>query len=626
MNSFKKIHLIIISVFLLVSYNSCDQYLEPELEKQLTLEETFSKRASTERYLAHVYSFMPQDYYMVATWGYDNVNVTSLVSCSDESYFSWITSLPYLIHNNGSWNPTTGDFHTWKRYYQGINQASVFINNVGKCQDIESGQREIMKAEARFLRAYYYTLLIQQYGPVYCWRDQDPDLSLKSEEVDRHSLDYCTEFIVKELNEAAAILPERIVETIWYGRATKGAAYAVKSRYLLYMARPLFNGGNKDYMDNMVNFYGERLFPAEDKTKWDAAAAAAKQVIDLNVYFLYEDQTQSDPFQKAIKSYQGIYFEKWNNELILARWWTDYLGWQVRAAPPAVTTGFGGYSPSLKLVDTYPMAATGRFPVTGYKDNGEPVIDAASGYLEEGFVSNWVHPVDGKAMRVRTHNSCVGRDARFYASILFNGMNWINDFVAKPEVTFHTNGTSSYGNSSGDFVKNGYLFRRMNDPSVNSDAVQGGVWGNFSWPSHRLAEIYLNYAEACNEKPARDVTEGLKYWNLVRARSGLNKIEDAYPEVLTSVQTYRTLLQKERMVELAFENHRYYDIRTWMIAPQESNGKRYGRNLLATDYEASWERTDQICTPIVFEPKHYLFPIHQDQLNEMVNITQNYGW
>ncbi|MDR1864413.1 MAG: RagB/SusD family nutrient uptake outer membrane protein [Bacteroidales bacterium] len=614
-----------VSVFASSLFVSCNNYLEPELEKQLTIEETFTKRNTTERYLAHVYSFQPQDFHMVGTWGYDEANVTSLVSCSDESYFSWITSLPYLIHNNGSWNPTTSAFHTWTRYYQGINQATVFINHVDECLDIDASAREVMKAEAKFLRAYYYALLIQQYGPVYCWRDQEPDLAMKGEDVDRHPLDYCTEFIVQQLNEAAAVLPETIVESAWYGRATRGLAYAVKSRYLLYMARPLFNGGNEQYV-SMQNKSGEQLFPKEDRTKWDAAAAAAKQVIDLNVYQLYEDNTESDPFKKAIKSYQGIYFTKWNSELIFAKWQVDYLGWQVRAAPPIITTGFGGYCPSLKLVDTYPMAATGRFPITGYTDRGQPVIDQASQYRDDGFENNWVHPVDGRAMRVPTHRSCIGRDARFYASILFNGMNWINEFVPKEPITFHKNGTSAYGNNTGDFVKNGFMFRRMNDPSINSDAVTGGVWGNFSWPSHRLAEIYLNYAEACNEKPTRDVAEGLRYWNLVRARAGLDRIEAAYPDVLTNGILYRTLLQKERMVELAFENHRYYDIRTWMTAPQESNGKRYGLNLLAETYEESWERTDQICSPIVFEPKHYLFPIHQNQLNEMVNITQNYGW
>ncbi len=144
---------------------------------------------------------------------------------------------------------------------------------------------------------------------------------------------------------------------------------------------------------------------------------------------------------------------------------------------------------------------------------------------------------------------------------------------------------------------------------------------------YRLAEIYLNYAEACNEKPQRNEDEALKYFNKVRNRSGLNNIEEAYPEVIGNKILLRDLLRKERMVELAFENHRYYDIRTWMIAGEESNGIVYARNLLATNYEDSWVRTDKIFKEkMVFEPKHYLFPIHQDQLAEMVNLTQNYGW
>jgi hypothetical protein len=124
----------------------------------------------------------------------------------------------------------------------------------------------------------------------------------------------------------------------------------------------------------------------------------------------------------------------------------------------------------------------------------------------------------------------------------------------------------------------------------------------------------------------RNEAEALLYFNKVRNRSGLNNIEVAYPEIIGNQALFRELLRKERMVELAFENHRYYDIRTWMIAPQESNGPRFGRELRAKNFEDSWKRTSEICSPIVFEPKHYFFPIHQNQLNEMKNITQNYGW
>ncbi len=164
----------------------------------------------------------------------------------------------------------------------------------------------------------------------------------------------------------------------------------------------------------------------------------------------------------------------------------------------------------------------------------------------------------------------------------------------------------------------------MSDPTND---IEAGNWGQFAWPYYRLAEIYLNYAEACNEKPARDEVEALKYINLVRKRSGLNDLEVAYPEVRGNKELLRVLLRKERMVELAFEGHRYPDLRTWMIAEEEMNEPYYTRNVAATSYESSWERTKDVFPgKRSFQAKHYFFPIQQKQLSEMINITQNYGW
>jgi len=577
----------------------------------MTIEEVFDKRETTERYLAQVYSFLPND---------KNVH-ENMVACSDEAYFSWTAWVNYISQNDGSWNPTTSNYHTWSYYYQGINQATTFMNNVDLCLEVTEENRAKMKAEARFLRAFYYFLLFRQYGPIYVWGDQASDLTIPNDQIDRHSVDACVKFISEELTIAATNLPDKITDPSWYGRATKGAALAAKSRLLLYAARPLFNGC--DLYKGMKNFYGDFLFPqTQDPQKWELAAQAAKDVIDLGTYKLYTSTSGDSPFKQAIDSYSGIFFELWNDELIFARWDADGFAWGVKAAPPMVLKeGYGGYCPSIKLVDTYPMAESGRYPITGYKTNGEPVIDTKSGYVENGFVDNYVHPIDGS--QIKANKSVIGRDARFYASILWNGMNWINTFNGKKLVTFFDGGTSSFNNSTGDFVKVGYMFRRMSDPRNDTET---GKWGKFSWPFFRLAEIYLNYAEACNEKPNRNEAEALLYINKVRNRSGLNNIEVAYPEVKGNQALLRELLRKERMVELAFENHRYYDIRTWMIAPQESNGPRFGRELRATNFEDSWARTSDICSPIVFEPKHYLFPIHQNQLNEMKNITQNYGW
>jgi len=594
---------------------ACERYLDVELQNQLTMDETFSKRQTTESFLANVYSYLPQENLIFDIDG-------DLPGRSDEGLYSWLSGVPWLNMNSGSQTPATSVYQTWTFYYKAIKQATIFIDNVDKCVELTAAQRDVMKAESRFLRAYYYFLMIRKYGPVYIWGDKESDITIKGKDVDRHPLDENVAFLVSEYDKAAAVLPEVIAEQAWYGRVTKGVALTAKAELLLYMARPLFNGNNL-YV-GMKNKDGKFLFPqTPDPDKWELAAQAAKAVIDLNRYELYKDNLETDPFRKAIKSYMGIYFNFWNKEIIWGRWDPAPFQFVSRCAPPQIVKqGYGGYAPSLKLVDTYPMAASGRYPVTGYQANGNPVIDPQSGYSEDGFVSNFIHPLDNFAP-IKAHKSTVGRDARFYASVLANGFWWINTYHGQKLVTFHAGGTSPY-TQSGDCVKAGYLWRRMSDPSNDIDQ---GQWGQFSWPFYRLAEVYLDYAEACNEKPSRNEAEALLYVNRVRERSGLNKLEEAYPEVVGNQTLLRELLRKERMVELAFEGHRYYDIRTWMIAEKEFNGPYYTRNLQATNYEDSWTRTTEIFPGrMVFRPQHYLFPIYQDQLSEMPNITQNYGW
>ncbi|WP_312334971.1 RagB/SusD family nutrient uptake outer membrane protein [Sphingobacterium sp.] len=611
----KKYIYLLICLLMPILFGACSKYLDVDLANQKTIDETFQKRTTTERYLAQVYGYLPIEHDLFNSEGGN-------VPLSDEALFSWVAWVPWLNFTNGGWGVTTDDYATWVHNYQGINQATIFINNVDKNVELNESTKSIMKAEARFLRAYFYYLLLKRYGPVFVWGDRTADDKIDAKTVDRMPLEANINFILSEFDKAAAVLPKEITDQAWYGRLTKGAVMAAKSELLLYMARPLFNGA-KLYV-GLKNRNGEFLFPqTADPNKWELAAQAAKDLIDLNLYTLYQDNKETNSFRRAIKSYMGIYFEKWNSEIIWGRWSDDGFNYNVRTAPPRVVTmGWGGYAPSLKLVDAYPMASSGRYPVTGYSSNGQPIIDEKSGYQETGFTDNYVHPLDNFAA-FKAHNSCVGRDARFYASILANGMYWINRLHGDKKVTFIDGGTSSY-TKTGDCVKSGYLWRRMSDPTND---IESGNWGQFAWPFYRLAEIYLNYAEACNEKPSRNEAEALKYVNLVRGRSGLNKLEEAYPEVLGNKELLRVLLRKERMVEMAFEGHRYPDLRTWMIAEQEMNEPYYTRNVAATTYEASWERTKDVFPgKRVFQAKHYFFPIHQQQLSEMVNMTQNYGW
>lgn len=627
-----------------VSLTSCSDYLEVKLDDQLNLDEVFSKRATTLSYLRHIYSYLPEEAeYQGANNHPVGGDAAVGTAMSDEALFSWYQWVTYLNFRTGDWGTTTESYNIWASKYVGIEQAGIFLENVDRCPELTQSEKTQMKAEARLIRAYDYFQLFRRFGPVYIWGDNRSNPTAKPESIDRHTVDENLDFMISEIDKAIADLPLDLPdETTYAGRITKGGAMALKSRILLYAASPLFNGCEL-YKGQMMNKDGKYLFPqTPDPEKWEKAAKAAKDVIDMNKYSLYVDNTETDPMLKAIKSYQGVQFQSWNSEIIWGYWprsvaTTYYLSCfnRQRMLPPGLAKNSnGGYCASMKLFDAYPMQESGRYPIDPIQElqNGydalNPQIDPKSGYSIDGWENGWEHPIEGsKFGPIKAHKSCVGRDARFYASIMANGFKFISDFLVggNREVTFFTGGTSSY--NPNDCVKSGFLWRRFLPADLDYD---NGNYGEYFYWYFRLAEIYLNYAEACNEKPNRQADESLKYLNLVRERVGLNKIEEAYPEInfLSDKDALREMIHKERMVELAFESHRYYDVRRWMTATKDLTNKNWTLDLIATNYEASWQRTTRVWAGAdnVFEPKHYLFPIFQSQLSEMKNITQNYGW
>ena len=182
----------------------------------------------------------------------------------------------------------------YAKMYIGIRTASIFIHNVAKCREVSQTEREHMEGEARFLRAYFYYTLLKQYGPVPVVPDEGQDISLDYNElaIPRASMDECVDFIVTDLERAARILPTEYAST-WIGRATRGAALALRAKVLLYAASPLFNG-NTDLF-NLKDNEGRTLIPQEyDASKWARAAAAAKEVIDMNLYTLFTVRKSDD--------------------------------------------------------------------------------------------------------------------------------------------------------------------------------------------------------------------------------------------------------------------------------------------------------------------------------------------
>lgn len=649
MNKIKFLPLALAASFA-VATTSCSDYLDVKLNDQMTLEEVFLKRATTLKYLGAIYSYLPEDSEFQGSntiqYGGDAAVGTAM---SDEALFSWYQWVTYLNYRTGDHSPGMSNpgYNIWQNKYTGIEQAGIFMENVDNCPELTADEKKHMKAEARLIRAFDYFQLFRRFGPVFIWGDRRSDITIRPEEIDRNTVDENIDFMISEIDKAIEDLPLEVDDpTRFAGRATRGAAMALKARILLYAASPLFNGCEL-YKGQMMNREGKYLFPqTPDPEKWEKAAQAAKAVIDMNRYKLVKDTKEDDPMLSAIKSYQNIQFDDWNDEAI----WGYYprmvaVTYDIacfnrqRMLPPGLAKNCnGGYCASMQLFDSYPMQATGRYPINPVEAAKKPNpynnltlnldIDPASGYSIEGFQEGWEHPIEGPAYgAVKAHKSCVGRDARFYASIMANGFKHINNFVVggNREVTFYTGGTSSF--NPNDCVKSGFLWRRYLPTDLDYDNGSYGTW--FYW-YFRLGEMYLNYAEACNEKPQRDAKEAIKYLDLIRERVGLNSITVAYPEYNfeTDQEALRQMIRKERMVELAFESHRYYDVRRWMTATKELSNKNWTLDLLATNYDSSWERTTRVWAgkDNYFEDKHYFFPIFQAQLSEMRNITQNYGW
>lgn len=564
--------------------------------------------------------------------------------------------------------------------YVAIRQCTIFMDNVDLDAEDTPEVKAAMKAEARFLRAYYYFCLFRQYGPVIIWGDRIAPEDAVGADLDRATVDENVDFMVSELDKAYADLPLNLTEIgandSWTGRATKGAALALKSRILTYAASPLYNGQDGGRLSGIfqakVNHDGKQIFAAYDPDKWDKAADAAKAVIDMNKYRLTTSTSGTTDIQKAASAYQNVFFEKWNSETIWGWWhlgighsdggfatWIGATGSFIYCtAPdfPEVTTSYRplqAYTPSLKMVDAYPMAESGRYPVLGYEKSGRlndlsrPIVDPLSGYQTEGWEDNYQQPVDADwAPAFKAHRSTVGRDARFYSSLVPNGFYWPSDKLHKRWTSYQsasaTVPVTKFESAALNWV--GYACRRWY--KANTAFATGADFTGatrYVYPAFRLAEIYLNYAEACNEKSDRNVEEALEYLNKVRRRSGLNDIQAAYPEIdfnsasgsftvggvtKTGKEWLRWMILQERWCEFGMEAMRHYDMCRWLRAEDEYPSAPWTLNMASDTYEGVYERVSDLMPMdnADFHYRDYFYPIISTQLAEMVNFTQNPGW
>jgi hypothetical protein len=634
--------LILIIILCAFCANSCD-FLDKSPDDELTLDMVFGDKTRTEDWLAGVYSAVPLPYL-------DKVKELDGLADDFSPSKGWETyGWECISKGTGNWSSSS----SWGTDYWGnlpkrIRAAYIFIDNVKpNTQQLVTPQEvEYMKAECRFLIAYYYNIMLTNYGAIPLQTTLS-EFNASPEElmIGQTPFDEVVDWIDKELVEAAKILPPTYSDAKKYGRATSIMCLAVRARLLLFAASPLVNG-NKDYAD-FVNNNDQQIFNTTyDASKWDKAATAYKELLDLahahghQLYYEYNDDGTIDPFL----SYQNLSLSV-NKEILFARpsvggdFNDNGQAYQYdKHASPRGAGGNGGLGVTQELVDAFYMA-NGQIPILGYKIDGSPIINTASGYTESGFstddeirTTKW-HLSKGDASSntnpvtlAGTYNMYCNREPRFYVSVNYNEAWYWNDGQGR-HLNFFMNGTD--GGPTHDAPQNGYLVRKKVSPEFvprdNNKKYRPGIL-------YRLAEAYLGYAEALNESQPAKTTEILLYINKIRERAGIPTYGSGAGQIPAPANQdeMREAIRRERRIELNCEfSIRYDDIRRWKIGEEVCNKMFYGMNYNGTQRADSGADAYYVRTPYLqrlFTSKNYWAPIHQNQIDKNPNLRQLPGY
>jgi hypothetical protein len=546
-----------------------DQVQTTDLNEQTT----FADSARTMQFLTRVYddigfSADPKRFGALAT----NPSSVGIYTIGDEVEYSLQAATAYnVIFQTGAISALNVPDDAWATSYADIRRVNVFLSHIATTP-LSTPLKSRLTGEARFLRAWYYFILIKHYGGVpligdvvYTATDNVPGK--------RSTYEACVNYISSECDAAANLLP-LMQSGLDYGRITKGACLALKSRLLLYAASPLFNA--RAEMDGVLGY------PIFDAQRWNKAAQAALDVINLGLYSLVD---LPGPGGAAGYGFQRVFVTRKNPEYILAVMAANNRTLEAIWDPPS-RTGSGSAWPYQELVDAFGT-------INGKPITSDPTYNPANPY--------------------------VNRDPRLAWTILFNGGTRLNTGkVVAPVYTYVSAAQDGY-----PITKTGYYLRKMLDDNTIASTTSSTTERCF--PLIRYAEILLNYAEASNE--TGDSPTAYVQLEAIRKRAGILPGTDGLYGLTANLSKddLRTVIQNERRVELAIEEHRYWDVRRWKIAENISNKPLHGMQI--TQNGASYIYTTvTIRTPVFTAPKWYLWPIPQSEVNKSTDLVQNPGW
>ncbi|WP_233260775.1 RagB/SusD family nutrient uptake outer membrane protein [Pedobacter sp. HMWF019] len=520
----------------------------------------------------------------------------------DEMHDQWFS---FFEFNNSLITPddlASWPHENWDKLYKNIRSCNIYFSKINGAKIDDTQLKDRMTGEVHFLRAYLYHQLVSLYGGV-------PIIKKAYElndvfAVKRDSYSDCINFISKECDSAALLLP-LVQSGSNQGRVTKGAALALKARALLYAASDLHN---KPVFSGFAQQELIRYTDGNQATRWRAAKDAAKAVIDLGVYRLYK--ADPAPGDSIAQNFANIFISNGTEEDI----WVRYFK----------TTSLNG-SPDLNSLSL--VSGPNGYHLYGQDTPSGEMADHFE--MSDGTPFSWSDPS-------KAYQPYKNRDPRFYASILYEGVKF------KPRPSDITNldpvgviqvGTWQRWNTSSNSMEEvygldsrkgpvenfnggytGYYLRKFIDPAINGQFSTNGT----PWRYMRYAEVLLNYAEACIE--LNEESEARSALNQIRKRAGM-------PNITDSGNALRNRYRNERRVELAFEEHRFYDVRRWLIAPeayQQFSGVSVVYKLNADHTTA----TIPTITPIVVQKsawldKAYLFPVSRDEINKNALLIQN---
>ena len=554
----KKIYLYVAFALASIGMISCTDILDQDPLDSFTDEAVWNDLALSETYLNAQYmnlmaenmkgtrfAHYTDEVFQKHTYGSENVT-QGLLSC-DNAGIGWDDTM---------WDP-------WYSYYQYISKLNLFLEKIDNVPGDETSRNE-QKGQALFLRAWNYHMLYSLFGRVPIV-DHTFDLD-SSFELQREDMDKVADFIIKDLDEAAALLPIEYSDPNDFGRVTKGAALALKSRVLLYKASPLFGTPSTE--------------------KWQAAANAAKAVFDLNKYYLKTVNNSEE--------YGALFYDVKNPEVIFEKLFDPKYGSGdnnsfLYQAPCGIGNGFqgwGNFNPTQNLVESFLM--------------------------EDGKT-----PGNSTKYKYNANDQYRDRDPRLELTVLHHGSFWLN-------TELQTNFGGENNPTGAEYSRTSYYISKfMKDYKTRGDYDGEAL---HLWVMYRYGEVLLNYAEALNEYQSAPSQEVFDAIIALRKRAGIEEDDNCGLGALESMNKtdMRKIIQNERRIEMAFEEQRYWDIRRWRIAEDIFKAPLEGLNIQIAGAVTTYHKINVLSA--TFDVKRYFYPIPYSEVIKNKNMVQNPNW